>query len=329
MSRLVVDIGGTSVRIAHQRVDAAQTCDPAALKDPEVLACADFATAGDALLHYCNQYRLDIELLGLAVAGPVTGAAVDITNNHWQFDAAALTAAIGARRYLLVNDFTAQALAQRDLLQGGVKLSQKHRQILRRGKGDLSTPLLVIGPGTGLGVAALVPDGEQVQIIEGEGGHVSYAPRNAAEQAVLADLAAEFGHVSAELIISGPGLEAVYYSQTGEKRPAPDIGGLALVGDAAALAAVSLMLQSLATVAANAVLSLGARAGVVIAGGIVPKLADLLGDSGFFDRFDDHGRRRSYLETVPIYLSSDPLGGLRGMAAGFDNPYLSQRIIHV
>jgi len=68
---------------------------------------------------------------------------------------------------------------------------------------------------------------------------------------------------------------------------------------------------------------------VVIAGGIVPKLADLLGDSGFFDRFDDHGRRRSYLETVPIYLSSDPFGGLRGMAAGFDNPYLAQRIIHV
>jgi len=328
MSRLVVDIGGTSVRIAHQRVDAAQTCDLAALKDPEVLACADFATAGEALLHYCNQYRLDIELLGLAVAGPVTGAAVDITNNHWQFDAAALTAAIGARRYLLVNDFTAQALAQRDLLQGG-PLPQKHRQILRGGDGDPLTPLLVIGPGTGLGVAALVPAGEQVQIIEGEGGHVSYAPRNAAEQAVLADLAAEFGHVSAERIISGPGLEAVYYSQTGEKRPAPDIGGLALAGDAAAVAAVSLMLQSLATVAANAVLSLGARAGVVIAGGIVPKLAGLLGDSGFFDRFDDHGRRRSYLETVPIYLSSDPLGGLRGMAAGFDNPYLAQRIIHV
>jgi glucokinase len=328
MSRLVVDIGGTSVRIAHQRVDAAQTCDPAALKDPEVLACADFATAGEALLHYCNQCRLDIELLGLAVAGPVTGAAVDITNNHWQFDAAALTAAIGARRYLLVNDFTAQALAQRDLLQGG-PLPQKHRQILRGGDGDPLTPLLVIGPGTGLGVAALVPAGEQVQIIEGEGGHVSYAPRNAAEQAVLADLAAEFGHVSAERIISGPGLEAVYYSQTGEKRPAPDIGGLALAGDAAAVAAVSLMLQSLATVAANAVLSLGARAGVVIAGGIVPKLAGLLGDSGFFDRFDDHGRRRSYLETVPIYLSSDPLGGLRGMAAGFDNPYLAQRIIHV
>ncbi|HAE08907.1 MAG TPA: glucokinase, partial [Alphaproteobacteria bacterium] len=255
-------------------------------------------------------------------------AAVDITNNHWQFDAAALTAAIGARRYLLVNDFTAQALAQRDLLQGG-PLPQKHRQILRGGDGDPLTPLLVIGPGTGLGVAALVPAGEQVQIIEGEGGHVSYAPRNAAEQAVLADLAAEFGHVSAERIISGPGLEAVYYSQTGEKRPAPDIGGLALAGDAAAVAAVSLMLQSLATVAANAVLSLGARAGVVIAGGIVPKLAGLLGDSGFFDRFDDHGRRRSYLETVPIYLSSDPLGGLRGMAAGFDNPYLAQRIIHV
>jgi glucokinase len=101
---------------------------------------------------------------------------------------------------------------------------------------------------------------------------------------------------------------------------------LALAGDAAALSAVRLMLQSLGTVAANAALSLGARAGVVIAGGIAGKLAALLGDSGLIGRFDDHGRRRSYLHALPIYLSIDPLAGLRGAAAAIDNRYLARRI---
>jgi glucokinase len=85
------------------------------------------------------------------------------------------------------------------------------------------------------------------------------------------------------------------------------------------------MLQSLGTVAANAALSLGARAGVVIAGGIASKLAALLGDSGLIDRFDDHGRRRPYLHALPIYLSIDPLAGLRGAAAAIDNRYLARR----
>lgn len=321
MIRLVADIGGTSVRLAHQRDDDPALCDPA------VLACADFAAPDDALVHYCAQHKLDIDMLGLAVASPVIGATVDITNNHWHFDAAALAASIGARRYLLINDFTAQALAHRDLFQDGQTLPPKHRQILRAGTADLATPLLVIGPGTGLGVAGLVPAGDDVQVIEGEGGHVSYAPRNGPEQAILADLTAKYGHVSAERIVSGPGLEAIYQSQTGVMLAAPDIGDLALAGDVAAVAAVQLMLQSLATVAANAVLSLGARAGVVIAGGIVPKLASLLGDSGFFERFDEHGRRGVYLQSLPVYLSLDPLAGLRGAVAGFDNRYLARRLI--
>jgi glucokinase len=143
---------------------------------------------------------------------------------------------------------------------------------------------------------------------------------------VLAHLAKEFGHVSAERIVSGPGLESIYHCQTGDHKSAPNIGALALAGDAAALSAVRLMLQSLGTVAANAALSLGARAGVVIAGGIAGKLAALLGDSGLIGRFDDHGRRRSYLHALPIYLSIDPLAGLRGAAAAIDNRYLARRI---
>ena len=265
-------------------------------------------------------------MLCLAVAGPVNGAEVDITNNHWQFDAGKLAAAMNLRAYLLINDFTAQAMAHRDLLQNNRSMPANRRQILRDGTADQTTPLLVIGPGTGLGVAALVPAGDDIQVIEGEGGHVSYAPRNPAEFMVLAHLAKEFGHVSTERIVSGPGLESIYHCQTGDHKSAPNIGALALAGDAAALSAVRLMLQSLGTVAANAALSLGARAGVVIAGGIAGKLAALLGDSGLIGRFDDHGRRRSYLHALPIYLSIDPLAGLRGAAAAIDNRYLARRI---
>ncbi len=323
MTRLIADIGGTSVRLAHQHGDDDALCDPA------VLACADFATVDDAFADYCAKHKLEIDMLCLAVAGPVTGPQVDITNNHWQFDAGKLAAAMNLRAYLLINDFTAQAMAHRDLLQNNRSMPANHRQILRGGTPDHSTPLLVIGPGTGLGVAALVPAGDAVQVIEGEGGHVSYAPRNPAEEIILAHLAKKLGHVSAERIVSGPGLESVYHCQTGNHRPAPDIGALALAGDEAGLAAVRLMLQSLGTVAANAALSLGARAGVVIAGGIAGKLSALLGDSGLIDRFDDHGRRGPYLHSMPLYLSVDPLAGLRGAAAAIDNRYLARRIILV
>jgi len=320
MTRLIADIGGTSLRLAHQHDD-----DPA-LYDPATMACADFATAEDAFADYCAKHKLDIDMLCLAVAGPVTGAQVDITNNHWQFDASKLAAAMNPRAYLLINDFTAQAMAHRDLLQYNRSMPVNRLQILRDGTANQATPLLVIGPGTGLGVAALVPAGDDVQVIEGEGGHVSYAPRNSDEDMVLAHLAKEFGHVSAERIVSGPGLESIYQCQTGDHKSAPDIGALALAGDAAALSAVRLMLQSLGTVAANAALSFGARAGVVIAGGIAGKLSVLLGDSGLIDRFDDHGRRRPYLHSLPIYLSIDPLAGLRGAAAAIDNRYLARRI---
>jgi glucokinase len=109
-------------------------------------------------------------------------------------------------------------------------------------------------------------------------------------------------------------------------KPAPEIGALALAGDADALAAVHLMLQSLATVAANAALILGARAGIAIAGGIVPKLEPLFASSGFFDRFDDHGRSWSYLRPIPVYLSIDPFAALYGASDAFDNQCLQSQI---
>ena len=156
---------------------------------------------------YCAKHKLEIDMLCLAVAGPGNWPAGRYHHQSLrQFDAGKVAAAMNVRAYLLINDFTAQAMAHRDLLQQDRSLPTNHRQILRGGTPDHSTPLLVIGPGTGLGVAALVPAGDAVQVIEGEGGHVSYAPRNPAEEIILAHLAKKLGHVSAERIVSGPAL---------------------------------------------------------------------------------------------------------------------------
>ena len=323
MIRLVVDIGGTSIRLAFKHDDRPD------LINIERFACADFNTVDDLLKDYSDRHKLDINELVLAVAAPVRGPQVDITNNHLHFDAGSLAAALGAHSYLLVNDFTAQALAHRDLFLGDKIFAKQRLRCLRGGEGNLGAPLLVIGPGTGLGVSALVPAGSDVRVVESEGGHVSYSPRTHAEKDVLTNLQEKFGHVSAERVVSGPGLVSIYEIQTGKLKSAPEIGLLALSGDGDALAAVNLMLQSLATFAANATISFGAQAGLVIAGGIVPKIAPLLNASGFFERFNDHGRRRSYLQPIPIYLSVEPFASLIGASEAFDNQYLQSRICYL
>jgi glucokinase len=321
MTRLVADIGGTSIRLGWQHRAGA------ALAGVSSFTCADFPSAAAAIDHFIQQQPGVCDSLVLAVAAPIAGSLVDITNNPWRFDAGDLARRVGAKHYLLINDFTAQALANAPLLDPAHQLNPAYHACIRAGRPDYRAPLLVTGPGTGLGVAAVVPGPGGPVVVEGEGGHVSYAPRNAAETNVLAALTSRLGHVSAERIVSGPGLETVFQIQTGTTQPAAKISAAALDGDKAALAAVRLMLDSFATVAANAALGFGAGAGIVIAGGIVPKLGRLFADSGFIQRLGDHGRRRTFLDQLPLYISLDPFAGLRGAAAAPDNPHMASRMV--
>jgi len=188
------------------------------------------------------------------------------------------------------------------------------------------SPLLVTGPGTGLGVAALLPSNSGPMVIEGEGGHVSFAPRDEGEANILAVLEAKFGHVSAERVVSGPGLETIYKIKNGARLTAPEIGDGAFAGDDKCLKAVNLMFKSFATVVANAALSFGAGSGIVIAGGVTPRLRGLLDQSGFYERLGDHGRRSTFLSNLPIYLAIDPYAGLRGAGHAARSAQLSRRI---
>lgn len=334
---ILADIGGTNIRLAVVQDQHAN----ATLEKIEVVSCQSFPTIEEVLTRYLSRHNIRPDSLVLAVAADMQGDDVTITNNSWRFQGISAARACGVSRYMLINDFCAQALAHADLLmprrmpaeaagpdeitiQQSGHLSGRH--IIRAGTVRPQTPLLVSGPGTGLGVAALVPVGDDVTVIEGEGGHVSFAARNATEREILHALQKRWGHVSAERVVSGPGLETIYHIMTGKGgRTAAEIGSAAVAGPGADRQAVDVLLTAFATVLANAALSFGAGAGIVIAGGIVPKLGALLPQSGFFDRLGDHGRRSGFLNALPLYLAVDPYAGCRGAFVAANTANLAHR----
>jgi glucokinase len=246
---------------------------------------------------------------------------VDVTNSHWSFSKAALAQSLQLEQLLIINDFTAQALAQSDPAANG-------NMLLLDGTSTDHAPLLVIGPGTGLGVSALVPAGGEYRPLEGEGGHVGMSPQSDAELELFAALRGEVAHVSAEHFISGSGLQTIYRLQTGGKvLSAPDIGKAAVADAGPERDAANMMLGLLGSVVADAVLTMGCWRGVVIAGGIVAHIQPLVAGSPFAARFRHNGTMSPLLQAVPVWLSVDPHAGLRGAAAGFSNSHMAARMI--
>ena len=312
MALVAVDVGGTNVRFA--------VAGASGLGGVRSMLCADYPSLAAAFAAYVGETGVTAKAASIAVAGPVQAPHVDVTNNHWHFSKAAMLVDARLERLLVVNDFTAQALAQTDPSAHG-------NLTVLAGNGPADAPLLVIGPGTGLGVSALVPAGDSYIPIEGEGGHVGMSPCSDAEMALLQARRREMGHVSAEDFVSGPGLETVYRLQTGEVMSAPEIGAAAMAGEGPAREAATTMLGLLGTVIADAVLTMGCWRGVVIAGGIVAQLQPLLADSPFTERFRHSGTMRRLLADVPVWLSVDPHAGLRGAAAAIATPSLQARVI--
>ena len=308
---LIGDIGGTNARFA---VIAAGSSTP---EHTAILSCCDYPTIADCIHSFLARIAptLHPKQAALAVAAPVTGDCVALTNLSWRFSIAALRDRLGWHQLRVVNDFTANALAIPLLADGD-------RRQIGDGQAEPDAPIAVIGPGSGLGVSGLLPNGAGWLPLSGEGGHVTLAPATDREAALLSRLR-QSGHVSAERVISGPGLVALYQALCALEGdiPAPlsaaeiTANGLAQLCPRCA-ETIDLFAAFLGTVAGNLALTLGARGGVYLAGGIAPRLGLSLDRSAFRRRFAEKGEHAAaYLAPIPTYLITHPTPAFLGLRA--------------
>ncbi|WP_374486435.1 glucokinase [Zoogloea sp.] len=310
---LIGDIGGTNARFALVRTPGAP------FSDVLTLPCADYDTPAAAIRHYMAQVGVArLRRAAIGIANPVTGDEVRMTNHHWSFSIAALRAALDLLQLRVLNDFTVLALAL-------PTLAADELEQIGDGTPDLHAPRALIGAGTGLGISGLVPCGDDFIPLNGEGGHVTLAASDSREAEIVALLGQRFPHVSAERVLSGPGLEALYEAVTRrhgvatEALSAAAISTRGLDGSCAYCAeSLEIFCAMLGTVAANLALVLGARGGVYIGGGIVPKLGSYFANSPFRARFEQKGRFSDYLARIPTYVIRAPYPGLAGAARALE-----------
>ena len=254
----------------------------------------------------------------LAIAAPVRGDAVHMTNRGWRFSVEGLRKELGFDRLDVINDFTAIALAL-------PHLSPDERLSIGGGTALPGAAVAVLGPGTGLGVSALIPCDGGWAPVSGEGGHVTLPAADELEGRILARARERFDHVSAERLVSGPGL-LLLHELLGEElgaqelaRTPEEVSARAARGDVLARRTLDTFFSLLATVAADVALTFGALGGVYLAGGILPSLREPLLASSFRARFESKGRYREYMDDIPTYLvvaAQPALIGLAGMVSG-------------
>lgn len=318
---LLADIGGTNARFALADIQAAT---PLLEDSVRGFAVADFPSLADAAQHYLDEPS--VRDLGVtvkhgvfAVAGRVDGDEARITNHPWVISLSRTRSALGFDDIRLVNDFAAQAMAIPMLGQADVVSIGSASWV--PGPPATTRTYAVIGPGTGLGVGALlVRDGKRFPL-ETEGGHVSFAPSTPQEIEILQQLSAQYGRVSIERLICGPGLVNLHRAlcqiageDPGNLQPA-DVTARAMAGDPRAGNAVDVFCAVFGAVAGDLVLTLGAWDGVFLTGGLTPKLLPSLQHSGFRQRFEHKGRFSATMARVPTLTIVHPRPGLLGAAA--------------
>ena len=300
--RLIADIGTS---FAHFALETAK----GKFEQVTTLRCGDFSDFHSAMAHYVSLVRTknSTEILhaAVAVANPVVGDIVTMTNYHWQFSIEQTRVALGLDMLVVVNDYTALAMAIPRLGHLDVKK-------IGAGSGSGATDKNVfgiIGPGSGLGMSGLIPVGDGWVALGSEGGHCSLAPQDDREIAVLRYAWQSFKHVSFERLLSGPGIELMYRALAddakvkGEELSAPEITQRAIDGtDRICAATLEVFCCLLGTAAANLAVTLGATGGIYIGGGIVPRLGDYFERSGFRARFEEKGRFNQYLANIPTYV---------------------------
>ncbi len=306
--RLVADVGGTHARfgwVPHENSN---------VTDVRQFLCQEYPNLEAVLDRYLGERTgARPAACAISIATPVLGDLVSMTNRDWSFSIEALQSRLGVERLVVLNDFAALALSLPEL-------SAEELTSIGAGSPQLGAPRALIGPGTGLGVAALVELQGVPWPLAGEGGHVSLSAADDREDRVLAALRRMFGHASAERALSGNGLVNLYRVECDLRGHPPrdlqpaEVTAYALDGsDAECGEAVELFFALLGSAAGNLALTFGARGGVYIGGGIVPRLGDWIDRSRFRERFESKGRFSKYLSTIPVWtIRAGPAPALRG-----------------
>ena len=310
--RLLADIGGTYARFALETA-------PNRLEHVASLRCADhedFHSTVQAYLASIPEVR--IEHAAVAIANPVDGDRVRMTNYHWQFSIEEERERLSLETLLVVNDFTALAMAL-------PRLSGADRSAVGGGQARERSVMGVLGAGTGLGVSGLIPAQGGWVALGTEGGHTTFAPRDEREMTILRHALRQYSHVSFERLLSGHGLELIHAAlaeaagQGGTVLQAPMITQHALRRtDAICEQALNAFCAILGTAAANLAVTLGAFGGIYIGGGIVPRLGGWFHTSPFRQRFEDKGRFSEYVRQIPTYVIQAPDATFRGASSILD-----------
>jgi glucokinase len=307
--RLLADIGGTNARFALET-------GPGEISQIRVYPCADYPGVAEVLKKYLKDTKIGrVNHAAIAIANPVDGDQVSMTNHNWTFSIEATRRSLGFDTLVVVNDFTALAMA----LPG---LTDAQRVQVGGGTRRQRSVIGLLGPGTGLGVSGLIPADDRWIALGSEGGHASFAPSDEREDLVLQYARKKWAHVSFERVAAGPGIELIYRAlATRDKKRVPssldtaEAVNRALEGEPLAAEAVDCFCGILGTFAGNIAVTLGALGGIYIGGGVVPKLGELFARSSFRQRFEAKGRFEAYLANVPTYVITAEYPAFLGVSA--------------
>lgn len=301
--KLIGDIGGTKVLMAlvDERGAIRQRCR---------LASAEFARFDDLLAAYLREVGAPIEQGCLAVAGPVAddGRSAKVTNLPWTIDGAALETRFGLGPLWLINDFAAVA-------HGVTALKSEQTCLLQAGEPHEEGVKLVLGAGTGLGMAIIAGG----RILPSEGGHIGFAPADETQWQVWRALQTEYGRVTAERVISGPGLANIHRSLAGESLDPAGVVARARQNDAGAQRSLEVFFSAYGAFAGDMALAVLAHGGVFLAGGVTQHLLSELSTSGFLAAFNDKAEHAELVRRMPVSVVTDPDIGLQGAAAALQS----------
>ncbi|OGV39639.1 MAG: glucokinase [Legionellales bacterium RIFCSPHIGHO2_12_FULL_42_9] len=319
---IVADIGGTNARFACVDLEN-PILNEMALSKIAVYPCSNFKDLETAVRFYQREHALlVVKHVAIAVASLVAGDVVTMTNLSWQFSISELKHRLGLLDLHVLNDFVAQAMS--------LPFLSEHEKIqIGSGRVDARHNRVILGPGTGLGVAYLVPTEQGMTPIASEGGHIEWAPYTDQEWFIKQFLVKQYHHVSHERLLSGPGLENLYVALATFRGQNVDFLSAVEITDRAlsqscplAVATVQQFLACLGSIAADCAFTLNTLGGVYLTGGIVPKLLPLIEGSEFRARFEMKGRHSSFKEqSIATFVLAVLWPGLIG-AAG----YIKQKI---